>query len=71
MNAAMWFLIGIGTAAIVVAASLFLARLGELNDAESEDEIDSRMDSIRDVLRDECAGVQLVKRRHVRAGDAK
>jgi hypothetical protein len=43
-----------------------LLRIAAFNESEPSD--DERMDSIKSALKEDVAGVRLVKRRHVRAG---
>jgi hypothetical protein len=66
MSFAQWILIGIATVALVIGVSLLFARIAAFNESEPSD--DERMDSIKSALKEDVAGVRLVKRRHVRAG---
>jgi hypothetical protein len=66
-----WLLLGImavlSVPCILIAWAITVASV----DHTPEDFSDARMDSIRAALREDVAGVQLVKRRHVRAGSVK
>jgi hypothetical protein len=67
-----WLLLGImavlSVPCILIAWSITVA----VTQREQPDDFsDARMDSIRAALREDVAGVQLVKRRHVRAGSVK
>ena len=63
-----WFLLGImavlAVPCILIAWAITVASV----DHTPEDFSDARMDSIRAALREDVAGVRLIKRRHVRAG---
>ena len=63
-----WLLLGImavlAVPCILIAWAITVASV----DHTPEDFSDARMDSIRAALREDVAGVRLIKRRHVRAG---
>jgi hypothetical protein len=64
-----WFLLGIMAVLAVPCILIAWAITVAVTQREQPDDFSAaRMDSIRAALREDVAGVRLIKRRHVRAG---